>query len=190
MESGILDFGIRNSLRGIYIQNPRMSWITLQWGKDIQRPWLMVWRLSTHQTDAVQTELTAGRASFSSQFKVYIFNVRIIFVDVVVLYDYNLALVELDPSHSSSKGTSQSPFVILDCGTPSSNCQECLASGSCKNCIDGFALRLMSENIFGFSNVCDGACASCVEPVSGVQVCNTSQGMAQLFPHVHVVRKP
>lgn len=33
----------------------------------------------------------------------YIFNVRIIFVDVVVLYDYNLALVELDPSHSSSK---------------------------------------------------------------------------------------
>lgn len=34
-----------------------MSWITLQWGKDIQRPWLMVWRLSTHQTDAIPTEL-------------------------------------------------------------------------------------------------------------------------------------
>ncbi|XP_073239851.1 uncharacterized protein [Porites lutea] len=65
--------------------------------------------------------------------------------------------------------------LIQDCGTPSSNCQECLASGSCKNCIDGFALRLMSENIFGFSNVCDGACTSCVEPVSGLQVCNTSQ---------------
>ena len=76
-----------------------MSWITLQWGKDIQRPWLMVRRLSTHQTDAVPTELTrrAGFVLLLAQ------SVQIIFVDVVVVYDYTLASVALDPSHSSSK---------------------------------------------------------------------------------------
>lgn len=123
----------------------------------------MVGRLPTHQTD---------RSPSSS--KLIFVNVQMIVVDVIAVYDKNLASVTFLRKNID---LSQSSLFILDCATPSSNCQECLASGSCKNCVDGFALRLMSESIFGFSNVCDGACASSVEPVSGVQVCNTSQGM-------------